>query len=66
MKSHEKGNGNAAAKPAKSAQPPPKASENSSQAKSQLEKPVSFVVGYPICDRIRFFLHCFLFIVCSF
>ncbi|PON35674.1 Replication factor C subunit [Trema orientale] len=40
MKSHEKGNDNAAAKPAKSAPPPPKAAEKPSQAKSQLEKPV--------------------------
>ncbi|PON65873.1 Replication factor C subunit, partial [Parasponia andersonii] len=40
MKSHERGNDNAAAKPAKSAPPSPKAAEKSSQAKSQLEKPV--------------------------
>ncbi|XP_062088936.1 replication factor C subunit 1 isoform X2 [Humulus lupulus] len=42
MKSHDKdkGNGNAAAKPAKSAQPPSKASEKSSQVKSQLDKQV--------------------------
>ncbi|PON56027.1 Expansin/Lol pI [Parasponia andersonii] len=37
-KSHEKGNDNAAAKPAKFAPPPLKAAENSYQAKSQLEK----------------------------
>uniref|UniRef100_A0A803NP07 Replication factor C subunit 1 n=1 Tax=Cannabis sativa TaxID=3483 RepID=A0A803NP07_CANSA len=40
MKSHDKdkGNGDAAAKPAKSAQPPSKASEKSSQVKTQLDK----------------------------
>ncbi|PON73064.1 Expansin/Lol pI, partial [Trema orientale] len=37
-KAHEKGNNNAAAKPAKSAPPPLKATEKSYQAKSQLAK----------------------------